>query len=186
MDKRRLPFTNEHKQKIREAKLEYKPTKEHIENARNGLIEYYKNHPEAKEKISKKHKGLKHTSETKIKISKSLGGRRKERFYGMTKSEWRETQLRIKQRDNFTCQSCYIKGTSKTLNVHHIKPYKFSKDNSDDNLTTLCIPCHGSIEYFTLKQYQEVINAERQDQRVLSGVPEIPEELTERSIPAAV
>jgi hypothetical protein len=76
--------------------------------------------------------------------------------YGITKSEWKKLQLKIKERDNFTCQSCHEKGTTKTLNVHHVVPYRYSKNNSEQNLTTLCIPCHTSIEYYTNQALQSI------------------------------
>lgn len=31
------------------------------------------------------------------------------------------------------------------LNAHHIVPWVISKDNSMDNLITLCVPCHSKI-----------------------------------------
>jgi len=151
---RGIKLTEEHKENIRKAKLKYKPTKEHIENARNGLIKHIKeNYSEYVEKCKHK-KGWKHRPESRIKTSISLGGRSEERFYGMTKGQWREKQLQIKERDKYKCQNCGIKGTSKTLNVHHINPYKYSKDNSDKNLITFCIPCHGKIEHS--KNFQKI------------------------------
>jgi len=150
--KKGIKFSEEHKEKIRQSKLRYKPSQEHIENARKGLIEYYKNHPEAIERLREIKRQYRHTEESKLKISKSLGGRRKERFYGFTRDTWTKKQLMIKKRDNFTCQECGFKGNSRNLNVHHINPFKYSKDNSDENLITLCIPCHGSIEYLTRKK----------------------------------
>lgn len=140
-------MTEDHKEKIRQAKLKYKPTIEHITAAKEGLIKYYKNHPEAILKLSAFRKTCKHTLETRRKISESMGGRRKERFYGLTKWEWTQLQRKIKERDNFTCQLCGFKGTTRNLNTHHIKPFKYSHDNSEGNLITLCLSCHGKVEH---------------------------------------
>ena len=43
---------------------------------------------------------------------------------------------------NNTCQKCGAKGTNVILDVHHIVPYRLTKDNSFKNLTLLCHSCH--------------------------------------------
>jgi hypothetical protein len=96
--------------------------------------------------------------EAKIKFSEKLGGPCED-FYTPIKSEWRELSQKIRERDNFTCQSCHKKLPSNCLDVHHIRPFKISHDNSESNLITLCKPCHISIERFTRLQYREVSNA---------------------------
>lgn len=52
---------------------------------------------------------------------------------------WKKTRGEALGRDNYTCQNC---GSKERLEVHHIKPYRISKDNSLSNLITLCKPCH--------------------------------------------
>lgn len=55
---------------------------------------------------------------------------------------WQKKRLKIMERDEFTCQSCY--DTESTLNVHH-KYYIFGKfpwEYPDELLITLCEGCH--------------------------------------------
>lgn len=70
-------------------------------------------------------------------------------------AQWHEIRLTVYRRDKFTCQRCGVKcvpknrATPKTahriIQCHHINPYKKSKDNSLDNLVTLCIRCHRQV-----------------------------------------
>ncbi|MHC1771176.1 MAG: DEAD/DEAH box helicase [Flexilinea sp.] len=63
---------------------------------------------------------------------------------------WATIRQKIIQRDRNCCQLCGIQGTEKTLQVHHIVPFRsFSNPeiaNKDDNLTTLCPDCHHRVE----------------------------------------
>jgi len=61
---------------------------------------------------------------------------------------WKIIKLKIKQRDNYTCQNCGIKEehVEQYLQVHHIVPYKCTQDNSENNLITLCSKCHALKE----------------------------------------
>ena len=62
----------------------------------------------------------------------------------LKKRDWKEIRVRVYERDQYLCQSC---GTGNvTLSAHHKIPWRISKDNSMDNLVSLCKPCHGSIE----------------------------------------
>jgi len=59
---------------------------------------------------------------------------------------WQKKRLKIMERDKFACTSC--QSDEKTLNVHHMVPYR--KDTKpweyeDDELTTLCEICHNDI-----------------------------------------
>lgn len=47
---------------------------------------------------------------------------------------------RIKQRDGYICQRCGVQDAP--LEVNHIIALAEGGDNSDDNLETLCVPCH--------------------------------------------
>ena len=50
---------------------------------------------------------------------------------------------KILQRDDFTCQKCEFKDTTmKELEIHHIRPRVFSKDDNEENLIVLCSICH--------------------------------------------
>jgi len=66
--------------------------------------------------------------------------------------DWDSIKLRARERDNFICQGCgmteeqHIRKYKQPLQVHHIDPYRHSKDNSLENLTTLCCSCHQKAE----------------------------------------
>lgn len=55
---------------------------------------------------------------------------------------WQKKRLKIMERDEFMCQSCYDKES--TLNVHHkfYIPNKKPWEYSDNLLITLCEGCH--------------------------------------------
>lgn len=56
-------------------------------------------------------------------------------------------KLKLKQRDNFTCQKCGIKEDELkwTLSIHHID---FNKNNNaSENLISLCRACHAETNY---------------------------------------
>lgn len=58
--------------------------------------------------------------------------------------EWKEQSAACKERDNHTCQRC---GASRVrIDAHHIIPYRISHNNDLSNLTTLCRPCHNTVE----------------------------------------
>ena len=66
--------------------------------------------------------------------------------------EWKIIRQIVLERDGFICQEC---GKSDCLlDVHHIKPYRISNDNSIDNLITLCRSCHSRIEYQIMLKYK--------------------------------
>ena len=58
---------------------------------------------------------------------------------------WNIQRNKTFERDINNCQKC-----QRTINlaVHHIIPYKFSKDNELINLITLCPKCHMTEENF--------------------------------------
>jgi len=60
-------------------------------------------------------------------------------------TEWRSLAKEIRKRDNYMCVDC---GSCKNLSVHHIIPYRITKDNSFDNLETLCRSCHAKKDFF--------------------------------------
>jgi len=50
----------------------------------------------------------------------------------------------ILRRDAWRCQSC---GTMLNLEVHHKHFRSLSGDDSEENLITLCAPCHAIAHY---------------------------------------
>lgn len=60
----------------------------------------------------------------------------------LSSREWRNLRSEIYKRDNWTCQDCGKK-CHKDIQCHHVVPYRESKDDSRENLVTLCLPCHG-------------------------------------------
>lgn len=56
-----------------------------------------------------------------------------------TKPITKRLKKRILTRDGNRCVEC---GSTKWLEIAHIEPYRISGNNADDNLRTLCNPCH--------------------------------------------
>ena len=46
-------------------------------------------------------------------------------------------------------QFCAICGTTQKIHIHHIIPYRYTEDNSVNNLIPLCVSCHRKIEVMT-------------------------------------
>lgn len=89
-------------------------------------------------KIRHWNKGNYTPEKTRNKISGTLlmGREPAPSFYG---KDWIKQRTSCLQRDNYTCQQCE---SMKNLQVHHWEPYRFSVDNSLENLVTLCFKCH--------------------------------------------
>ena len=67
-------------------------------------------------------------------------------YYG---KDWKRQRKLAKERDKNTCQVCKTSANeigTKNIDVHHIIPYMESKNNSLDNLITLCDKCHHLLE----------------------------------------
>lgn len=62
---------------------------------------------------------------------------------------WKTTRIAVKNRDGYTCVKCGMTEVESSnlfdqpLQVDHITPWRISKDNSMENLQTLCCRCHG-------------------------------------------
>lgn len=67
-------------------------------------------------------------------------GSRHERGYG---SAWDRLRVRILQRDGYLCQAC-LKADRPTEATHvdHITPKSNGGTDDEDNLQSLCRPCH--------------------------------------------
>ncbi|MBM4401860.1 MAG: HNH endonuclease [Candidatus Cloacimonetes bacterium] len=64
---------------------------------------------------------------------------------------WRELADYIRTRDEYKCAGCGISGK---LYVHHIIPYRISRDDREENLITLCASCH-SIQEASLRRQEQ-------------------------------
>ena len=56
--------------------------------------------------------------------------------------EWSD---RVKERDNYICAKCGLKGERNTTVAHHILPKKKGGKNALSNGMTLCRSCHKNI-----------------------------------------
>jgi len=56
---------------------------------------------------------------------------------------WKATKIKVRERDK-ACRSCgkTPEQNGRALDVHHLEPFRFSGDNSLDNLVALCRSCH--------------------------------------------
>lgn len=147
-----LEFRKKHKIIMNKDEIKKKCVKPHIgrihskeekEKRKQSLIKYYQNYPEIKEKT--KHKG------------KDNGMWNNGSSFEPYSTDWtEELKRKIRKRDNYTCQKCGKKWKKGMINfdVHH-KDYN-KKNCKENNLITLCHPCHLKtnsnrkywIEYF--------------------------------------
>lgn len=113
-----------------------KPTAEHI----------------AKIKDAKKKNPYRHSDEIKNILADLARGAKNPHWRGGVTEEnrvrfndlnWRKKAQEARIRDNFTCQNC---GKKPSISVHHIVPWRISKDDRLTNLITLCPSCHMKIE----------------------------------------
>lgn len=56
---------------------------------------------------------------------------------------WKEIKAAVRERDR-VCRECgrTPEENGRALDVHHLDPFRFSGDNSMDNLVALCRSCH--------------------------------------------
>ena len=105
---------------------------------------------------NKNHLGLKHSEESKTKISKNRkgltekennpnwkGGKPRRPLQSYDYKIWRNG---VFQRDNYTCRNCGKRNCE--LNAHHIIAWKKSKEKRYDlnNGITLCLCCHNKTK----------------------------------------
>ena len=169
--KKRLPFSDEWKNKIKENNVHYwkgkKLSKEHrkkLSKSHLGQESYNKGkkgtHFSPKTEFKKGHKMPK---EIRDKISKKLSGKNSYLWKGgVSKNPYPKKfnnflKLKIRTRDNFTCCLCgrtereELEELNRVLAVNHID---FNKNNcKENNLNTLCLRCNAKInrerEYWT-------------------------------------
>ena len=147
-------------------------TKNKIGLAHKGI----KHTEESKKKISLNNarywKGKKRPKSTGRKISKVLTGRKlnhmppkafkkghipasyidgRSKFLSPARygDDWDAIRLLIYKRDNYKCQDCGITMNEygRGLDIHHKIPFLESRDNSFENLITLCRKCHMTEEH---------------------------------------
>lgn len=115
-------FSEEHRRKLSEAQKGKKPT------------------PETLEKLRTSHLGQTPWNRGKKKNTTYLT------LFERYTTEWKETLRRsIRERDKYTCKFCGVSQGDIAHSVHHIDYDK--KNNSPENLTTLCFSCHGKTNY---------------------------------------
>ena len=69
---------------------------------------------------------------------------------------WKKIRKEVLKRDNYQCQMCgKFEGR---LEIHHKIPFMISKDNSPDNLITLCATCHRFVENQYFKKIKQKLN----------------------------
>lgn len=72
--------------------------------------------------------------------------------YGLSASAMERLRDAVRSRDHFQCTCCGISNTdykqqhNRQLDIHHIIPYRYSHDNSLNNLRTVCLACHRQLE----------------------------------------
>lgn len=102
-----------------------------------------------KKAISRAFTGKKHSKETIKKMRgrkpwNYIDGRSKLAGPARYGDDWEAIRYLVYLRDKFTCQGCGIKGIS--MDIHHKIPFLISRDNSLNNLITLCRACHMRAE----------------------------------------
>lgn len=77
---------------------------------------------------------------TEGKFADPYRGSRHERGYG---SEWDKKRRQILERDHRLCQPCLRVGLiAAARQVDHIVPKESGGTDDDENLQSICIPCH--------------------------------------------
>ena len=122
--------------------------KEYLKNPENNPMYGKKHTKESNKKNSESHIGLKVWNKglTAMDDKRILNGKDNPNWnngssfepYGIEFNKEKKTQ--VLERDNYTCQNPNCEHLSEGLDIHHIDYDK--KNNSLDNLTTLCDSCH--------------------------------------------
>ncbi len=79
-------------------------------------------------------------------------------------SAWIRKRKNILQRDNFECQKCKEKGQQmQAQTVHHIVHLRDNKELAleDENLLSVCGPCHNELHPEKLLRKKTEIHSER-------------------------
>jgi 5-methylcytosine-specific restriction endonuclease McrA len=62
---------------------------------------------------------------------------------------YKHLRQQVLRRDGWRCQGC---GTMSNLEVHHRQFRSDSGDDSEENLITLCAPCHHEIHHLARRE----------------------------------
>lgn len=83
---------------------------------------------------------------------------------------WLFLREKVKVRDNHQCMYC---STQEGLVVHHVLPYKESRNHEMRELVTLCRRCHGALEArLRLDQVDDIVRTvQRCTEAVRNGCP---------------
>ena len=95
--------------------------------------------------------GKHHTMETKEELRNTQLGKLNHNWKGgktpyyksrLDDYKWHDIAIKVKKRDNYTCQICGKKGRD----VHHILSHWFFNDFNLKGLVTLCRSCHNKAD----------------------------------------
>jgi 5-methylcytosine-specific restriction endonuclease McrA len=117
-----------------------------------GSMEKRSKNLEWRHSLSEQKKGKRFSEEHKKKLSVSAKARVRFKSpegkvnYG---NSWSLNRSAVLIRDGNRCRHC---GRESNLQVHHMDPYKKSKNNEQSNLITLCSRCHMRAESVRLPQ----------------------------------
>jgi hypothetical protein len=73
-------------------------------------------------------------------------------------SNWNNIRKDIRARDKYVCMKCGMSNEECLLefgcelHIHHIVPYRLTKDNSSNNLISLCPVCHIEADWLIRKK----------------------------------
>lgn len=82
-----------------------------------------------------------------------IDGRSKTQCWNRYGPDWERIRNAVYIRDDFTCQHCFKTGLR--LAAHHKIPFLLTRDNSLENLITLCSGCHRKEEVRIMKELKK-------------------------------
>jgi hypothetical protein len=133
--------------------------KEFIDRLRKSHLGYKMTQTQ-KDKIRLAHKGKPkseaHRKALSGKNNHNWKGGISRNHYSIKTPECKEWRTRVFLRDNWTCQTCGVRGTE--LNAHHIKSWaKYPELRFDiNNGVTLCVECHKLTDNFAGKSNKNI------------------------------
>ncbi len=122
-----------------------KETKKKISLSKKGKPSWNKGR-----KLSEKHKSNLRGKRPNARPWNYIDGRSKNQSWFRYGSDWNNIRKAVLIRDNFTCQYCFMMNIK--FDIHHKIPFLLTKDNSLNNLITLCDKCHRKEEVRIMKE----------------------------------